>query len=49
MQFLRTRNFMLLGWNQTIYAVEFPSTVSTPNPKFQLNRARRFRDINFQK
>ena len=33
----------------TVYAVEMPSTISTPHSKFQLNHSRRFRDMNFQK
>jgi len=49
MQFSRIRNFMLLVQNRMIFAVEMPSTVSTPHSKFQLNCARSFRDMNFQK
>jgi len=40
LQFLHMRNFVLLVWNQTIFAVEIPSTISTPHLKFQLNHAR---------
>jgi len=48
MQFSHIHNFMLER-NRTIFAVEMPSTGSTPHFKFQLNCARRFRDMNFQK
>ena len=49
MQFSCICNFMLLVQNWTIFAVEISSTVSTPHSKFQLNRARRLWDMNFQK
>ena len=49
MQILHIRNFVLLVRNWMIFAAEMPSTISTPHSKFQLNCARRFRDINFQK
>jgi len=42
-------NFVLLVRNQTIFAVEMPSNVSTSHTKFKINRDRRFRDMNFQK
>ena len=48
-RFSRIFNFVMLERNWTIFAVEMPSTVSTPHFKFQLNRARHFRDMNFQK
>jgi len=44
MQFSRMRNFVLLAQNRTIFAVQMPATVSTLHSKFQLIRARRFRD-----
>ena len=49
MRFSRICTFVMLVRNRTIFAVEMPSTVSTPHFKFQLNRARHFRDMNFQK
>jgi len=42
MQFLRICNFVLLVRNQTIFAVEMASTISTPHSKFQLNRPRQY-------
>jgi len=48
-QFSHIHNFVLLERNQTIFAMEMPSTVNTPHPKFHLNHARRFLDMNFQK
>ena len=38
-------NFVL-QW--TIFAVEMPSTVTSPHSKFQLNHTRRYQDMNFQ-
>jgi len=49
MQFSRICNFVLHVRNQTIFAMKISSFVSTPHSKFQLNPARRFRDMNFQK
>jgi len=37
-------NFMLIVRNRAIFAVEMPSTVSTPHSKFQVNCTRRFRN-----
>jgi len=48
MQFSRMHNFVLLVQNWTVFAVQMPASVSTSHSKFQLNRARRFRDISFQ-
>ena len=49
MQFSCIRKFLLLVQNWTIFAVKMPSTISTPHFKFQLNHAKRFWDMNFQK
>jgi len=45
-QFLCIHNFVVLLQNSTIFAVEMPSTISTPHSKFQLNHSRRFWDMN---
>jgi len=45
----QSKDFIILvSTSYTIYAVEMPSTVSTPHSKVQLNRTRGFQSINFQ-
>ena len=48
-QFSHICHSVLLVQNRAVFAVEMPSTVSTPHSKFKVNCARQFRDMNIQK
>jgi len=49
MQFSRIHSSVTLERNQLIFAVEMPANVIISHSKFQLNRAKCFRDMNLRK
>ena len=49
MQFSHLRSSVLPWWNKTIFAVDTPSSFSTPHSKLERNRFKRSQDMWLQK